>query len=144
MRCTGLLAEFSSNGYGLMPGILIASLCLFCVRCNSVEPSNKIGGTEYICLNSCDRFLQLKVICYCNFIPTSCDRGSDCCPSFLVGMMLIERSPTQPLQKEASCRGRAISPTKELAIFVIFFFIDPIHTHFFSIPLSLQQAHERI
>ena len=42
-----------------------------------------------------------------------------------------QRSPTQPLQKDACCRRRAIYPTREMAIFVIFFFIVPIHRYFF-------------
>ena len=50
----------------------------------------------------------------------------------------IKWSPTQPLQKEASCRRRAIYPTRELAIFFIFFYIVSVHPYFFLILLSLQ------
>ena len=57
-----------------------------------------------------------------------------------------QRSPTQPLQKEASCRRRVIYPTRELAIFVIFFSIVPIHTYlFFYISIALVRiAHTNV
>ena len=45
--------------------------------------------------------------------------------------MYIERSPTQPLQIKTSCRRRAIYPTRELAIFVIYFYIVPIYRYFY-------------
>ena len=41
--------------------------------------------------------------------------------------------PTLQRTKEASCRRRAIYPTVELAILVIFFYIVPIHRFFFLI-----------
>ena len=40
--------------------------------------------------------------------------------------------------KGGNCRRRAIYPTRELAIFVIFFNIVPINTYFFLILLLLQ------
>ena len=52
---------------------------------------------------------------------------------------------TQPLHKEASCRRRAIYPTIELAIIVIFFFSLFPSIHFPSITsIASVGTHERI
>ena len=46
-----------------------------------------------------------------------------------ISMFLLPYFLTQPLQMKASCRRRAIYPTVELAIFVIFFYIFPMHRY---------------
>ena len=55
--------------------------------------------------------------------------------------LIFERSAADidsTLQRKASCRRRAIYPTRELAVFVMFFNIVPIHWYFFLILLWLQ------
>ena len=56
-----------------------------------------------------------------------------------------QRSPTQSLKKEAICRRRAIYPTRELAIFVIFF-LHCSHPYIFIFNTSIASVgtHERI
>ena len=85
-----------------------------------------IKVADYILLSTAIRALTIPDIYICHFIVIA--------PIMSICIHIyrpITRSPTQFLQRKASCCRRAIYPTRELTIFVIFLNIVPMHTYLF-------------